>query len=472
MVQKSNSQRKETDFLGDVWLDSDLLYGVQTYRARENFNLSDNALNHFPKLIIALAYIKKACAKSNHQLGDLNDDKYQAICKAADELIEGKHHDAFIVDLIQGGAGTSTNMNANEVIANLGLLSMGHQTGDYQFLHPNDDVNKSQSTNDVYPSAIRLAILLSHPGLVDALRSLISAFNKKADEFDSIIKMGRTQLQDAVPMSLGQEFRAFATTLSEDVERIADLSELLKEINLGGTAIGTGINARAQFGKIAVQKLSEMTDIRFVQSADLVEASSDMGAFVLFSSVLKRLAIKLSKISNDLRLLSMGPRAGLSEINLPPRQPGSSIMPGKVNPVIPEAVSQVAYMVIGNDLSITMAAEAGQLQLNAMEPLIAYSILDSIRLLARCMNMLEQRCVEGITANEQQCRDMVEHSIGIITVLNPYIGYENASRIAKQAHATGQNVLDIVRKENLLDEQKLAAITQPENMLSSHSKLN
>ncbi|PKH07563.1 aspartate ammonia-lyase [Moritella sp. Urea-trap-13] len=465
-VKPNFQTRTEKDLLGEASVPVDALYGIQTCRAIENFKLSGVPISHFPEMIIALATVKQACAAANNQLGLLSSEKFNAIKTACEQLQQGQHHDSFQVDMIQGGAGTSTNMNANEVIANLALQNLGYALGDYQHLHPNDDVNMSQSTNDVYPSAVRLAILLSHGALVDSLKSLRDAMAVKAAEFSDVIKMGRTQLQDAVPMSLGQEFRSFATTLNEDVDRIAHLSELLTEVNLGGTAIGTGINAHHQFGEIAVQALSELSGLPMVLAGDLIEASSDMGAFVLFSSMLKRLAIKLSKIANDLRLLSMGPRAGLGEINLPAQQPGSSIMPGKINPVIPEAVSQVAYKIIGHDLAVTMAAEAGQLQLNAMEPLIAYSVLDSIVLLTRAMHMFEHKCITGITANIEHCRAQVDNSIGIITAVNPYIGYENASRIAKLALSSGRAVLDIVLEEGLLSEEKLIAITNPKNLIT------
>jgi aspartate ammonia-lyase len=367
--------------------------------------------------------------------------------------------------MIQGGAGTSTNMNANEVIANIGLLQMGYAKGEYAHLHPNNDVNMSQSTNDAYPTAVRLSILLKHGDLVKALAALRDAFAAKGDEFGGIIKMGRTQLQDAVPMTLGQEFKSFASTLSEDVQRIDELSELLKEINLGGTAIGTGINTDPEYAQLAVGYLSELSGFEFKRASDLVEASSDMGAFVLFSSMLKRLAVKLSKIANDLRMLSMGPRCGLNEINLPAQQPGSSIMPGKINPVIPEAVNQVAYQVIGNDLAVTMAAEAGQLQLNAMEPLIAYNVLESIRMLTQAMGMLENRCVRGITANVDRCQALVDQSIGIITAVVPYIGYDNSTRIAKKALKTGRGVLELIREEKLMTDEALEDVLKPDNMI-------
>jgi aspartate ammonia-lyase len=389
---------------------------------------------------------------------------------ACDRIINGEFHDQFVVDMIQGGAGTSTNMNANEVIANVALEHLGFGKGDYSKLHPNNDVNMSQSTNDAYPTAIRVGLQLSHAELVDSLTLLQQAFAGKREEFKSIIKMGRTQLQDAVPMTLGQEFGAFATTLGEDVERIAGMYDLIREVNLGGTAIGTGLNADPRYAVLAVNHLTRICGHPMRLAPDLIEATSDMGAFVLFSGMTKRLAVKLSKICNDLRLLSSGPRTGLFEINLPPQQPGSSIMPGKVNPVIPEAVNQVAYQVIGNDLAITMAAEAGQLQLNVMEPLIAYKILESMRLLRRAMDMLRERCIVGITANEDRCRELVNNSIGLITALNPYIGYDNATRIAGIALQTGRGVLELVREEGLIEESLLIEILTPENMVYPRSQ--
>lgn len=457
--------RVEKDLLGELKVPRAAYYGIQTQRACDNFDLSGIPIHHFPELVNALAMVKLACAKTNNELGLLNSSKTELIEAATKKILSGKHHEDFVVDMIQGGAGTSTNMNANEVIANIGIDLMGKEKGSYSYLHPNNDVNQSQSTNDVYPTAVRLSILLIHGQLVDALKSLCGAFTKKSVEFSDVIKMGRTQLQDAVPMTLGQEFQSFASTLMEDVQRIADLSVLLKEVNLGGTAIGTGINTGVDYSPLAVKHLSEITGIEFTIALDLIEASSDMGAFVLFSSMLKRLAVKLSKISNDLRLLSMGPRCGLAEIQLPAQQPGSSIMPGKINPVIPEAVNQVAYQVIGNDLAITFAAEAGQLQLNAMEPLIAYKVLESISLLTKAMGMLEERCVSGISANEDRCRELVNGSIGIITAISPHLGYENATRIAKKALETGRAVLDLVLEEKLMDEETLVQCLQPKNMV-------
>jgi len=459
--------RLEEDLLGTLEVPADVYYGIQTLRALENFHLSGVPLSEFPQLIIALAMVKQAAADANHALGYLPAAKHAAISKACERIIAGEFHDQFVVDMIQGGAGTSTNMNANEVIANLALEFMGHAKGEYGYLHPNNDVNMAQSTNDAHPTAIRVGLLLIHGSLLDSLEKLVQAFADKGEEFTHILKMGRTQLQDAVPMTLGQEFRAFATNLAEDLDRMRRLvPELLCEVNLGGTAIGTGINADPGYQSLAVERLAAISGQPVKPAPDLIEATYDMGDFVSLSGMLKRLAVKLSKISNDLRLLSSGPRTGINEINLPPRQPGSSIMPGKVNPVIPEAVNQVAFEVIGNDAALTMAAEAGQLQLNVMEPLIAYKLFDSFRLLQRAMDMLREQCVVGITANEERCRELMENSIGLITALNPYIGYENASRIARQALTSGCGILELVREQGLLDEATLAESLRPENMIA------
>ncbi|GGJ89056.1 aspartate ammonia-lyase [Pseudomonas matsuisoli] len=459
--------RLEKDLLGTLEVPMDAYYGIQTLRAVNNFRLSGVPLSHYPKLVIALAMVKQAAADANRELGQLSAARHAAISEACARLIKGQHHDQFVVDMIQGGAGTSTNMNANEVIANIGLEIMGHAKGEYAHLHPNNDVNMAQSTNDAYPTAIRLGLLLGHDTLLASLKSLIEALAVKGEEFAHVLKMGRTQLQDAVPMTLGSEFRAFANTLNEDHDKLTRFApELLCEVNLGGTAIGTGINSDPRYQNIAVQRLAQISGQPLIPAADLIEATSDMGAFVLFSGMLKRLAVKLSKICNDLRLLSSGPRTGINEINLPARQPGSSIMPGKVNPVIPEAVNQVAFEVIGNDLALTLAAEGGQLQLNVMEPLIAYKIFDSIRLLQRAMDMLREHCIVGITANEAHCRALMENSIGLITALNPYIGYENSTRIAKTALESGRGVLELVREEQLLDEATLSDILRPENMIA------
>jgi len=388
----------------------------------------------------------------------------EAIVQACDEIMSGQLHNEFLVDMIQGGAGTSSNMNANEVIANRALEILGFQKGQYEFVHPNNHVNLSQSTNDVYPTALRLAILLSVDDLSDAIRELVTAFDQKATEFSHVVKMGRTQLQDAVPMTLGQEFGAFRDNVKEDIDRIHDLSRHFLEVNLGATAIGSGINTEPGYAEKAVDELRQITGQPFVLAGNLFEATFDTGAFVTFSGVLRRVAVKISKVCNDLRLLSSGPRTGFNEINLPAMQPGSSIMPGKVNPVIPEVVNQVAFQVIGNDLTVTMASEGGQLQLNAFEPVIVFNILQSMRMLTRAMDVLATRCVKGITANEDVCRQHVEQSIGIITALNPYIGYENATRIARTALVTGETVADLVFAEGLLTREALDEILKPENM--------
>ncbi len=461
------STRLEKDLLGTLEVPANAYYGVQTLRAANNFHLSGVTLSDYPDFIVALAMVKQASAQANNQLGYLSNEKYQAIVKACQRIINGEFHDQFIVDMIQGGAGTSTNMNANEVIANVALEEMGKEKGEYAFIHPNNDLNMAQSTNDAYPSAIRLGLLLGQDGLLNSLKGLIASFNQKAVEFDGILKMGRTQLQDAVPMTLGQEFKAFATNLSEDFTRLSSLMpDLLGDVNLGGTAIGTGINADPRYQALAVESLAAISAQPMRSAPDLIEATSDMGDFILLSGMLKRTAMKLSKICNDLRLLSSGPRTGIQEINLPARQPGSSIMPGKVNPVIPEAVNQVAFEIMGNDLAVTMAAEAGQLQLNVMEPLIAYKLFDSIRSLQRAIDMLRELCIDGITANEAHCLALVENSIGLVTALNPYIGYENSTRIAKHALESGRGVLELVREENLLAEEKLADVLLPANMIA------
>ncbi|WOG26473.1 aspartate ammonia-lyase [Endozoicomonas sp. 8E] len=461
-----NEYRIEHDLLGEAPVPQEAYYGIQTQRALENFNISGVTLNHFSNIPKALAMVKKSCALANRDLGMLDAAKADAIADACDEIIAGKLHDQFSVDMIQGGAGTSTNMNANEVIANRALELMGYRRGQYEHLHPNTHVNMAQSTNDVYPTAMRLSMVLKHNELVVAAKSLKNACDVKAEEFKDVLKMGRTQLQDAVPMTLGQEFRAFSTTIGEDIDRIKDMAKLLCEVNLGGTAIGTGITADNRYAPLAVKYLSEISGQNMILAGDLVEATSDMGAFVIFSSALKRMAVKLSKMSNDLRLLSSGPLCGFNDINLPEMQPGSSIMPGKVNPVIPEAMSQIAFHVIGNDLVVTMASEAAQLQLNYAEPVLVYKILESIQQLTNGMFMLSDRCVKGITANRDVCMDYVYNSVGLVTALNPYLGYENSSRIAKTALKTGRRVVDLVKEEGLLTDEQLAEILKPENMIA------
>lgn len=458
--------RIEHDLLGDMALPADAWFGIQTQRAVENFAISGVPISHFPALISALAMVKAAAARANRDLGLLPAYKAEAIIAACAEIAGGRLHEAFVVDLIQGGAGTSTNMNANEVIANLALEKLGHPKGAYQHLHPNDDVNQSQSTNDAYPTAVCVGLQFAAEPLIDAVAGLKASLEAKGREFADVLKMGRTQLQDAVPMTLGQEFDAFAVNLGEDIERIREACVLLCEVNLGGTAIGTGINTHPDYARLVVRHLAEISGKPVVPAANLVEATSDMGAFVLFSGILKRLAIKLSKLANDLRLLSSGPRTGFGEIHLPAMQPGSSIMPGKVNPVIPEAVNQAAYQVIGNDLAVTLAAEAGQLQLNAMEPLIVYNLLSSIRILGTACRMLEERCIRGIRADRERCQWHLDRSIGVITALVPRIGYANASRIAAEALHSGATVRELVIRDRLLSEPELDVLLSPRAMLA------
>jgi aspartate ammonia-lyase len=456
--------RLEHDLLGEREVPAERYYGIQTLRALENFNLTGIPIAHYPRLVNSLAYIKKAAALANAELGLLEAPLAQAITQACDVLIAGRYHAEFVVDVLQGGAGTSTNMNANEVIANLALEGMGYEKGRYDVLHPLNHVNMSQSTNDVYPTALRLTLSQKMDGLLREMEGLRLDLAAKGDEFGDVIKMGRTQLQDAVPMTLGQEFGAWAVTVGEDMARVGEAQALIHEINMGATAIGTGLNAHPDYAALVTVRLAEISGVPVIQSQNLVEATQDSGAYVQLSGVLKRVAVKLSKICNDLRLLSSGPRAGLNEINLPPMAPGSSIMPGKVNPIIPEVVNQVAFDVIGNDLTITMAAEAGQLELNAMEPVIAYKLFTSLDLLGRACRTLSERCIRGITANREVCRRMVENSIGLVTALNPYIGYEKSSEIANLALSTGGSVYEIVLQKGYLTKTELDDILSPENM--------
>ena len=449
------ASRLEHDSLGEVAVPAGVYWGAQTARAVANFPISGIPLSHYPNLVRALAMVKQAAALANAALGRLAPEKARVIIAAAQEVIGGKLADQFPIDVIQGGAGTSTNMNMNEVLANRGLELLGRKRADYAALHPNDDVNMSQSTNDTYPTAVRLAVLLSTGGLRAALERLATVFERKAAAFAHVVKLGRTQLQDAVPMTLGQELGAFAATIREDMQRLSEAARLLHEINLGGTAIGTRLNTEPAYAPRAIAELAARSGFPLVQSANLVEASWDMGAFVLFSGVLKRVATKLSKIGNDLRLLSSGPRGGLGEIQLPAVQPGSSIMPGKVNPVMAEVLTQVCFQVIGNDLAVTMAAEAGQLQLNAFEPLIAYNIQESLMLLTNAVNAFTERCASGIEAREENCARHVEASVGIVTALAPAIGYERAAALAKEALATGRTVRELARARRVLPEAEL-----------------
>jgi aspartate ammonia-lyase len=440
------------------------MYGVQTLRALENFAITGVPLREFPALIEALAAVKEAAAVANAELGLLDPKVADLIVRACAEIRAGRHHEHFLVDMIQGGAGTSTNMNANEVIANRALELSGHEKGDYRHVHPNNHVNLSQSTNDVYPTAVKLALHTVIEELRQAMKDLAAAFLMKGDEFAPFIKMGRTQLQDAVPMTLGQEFTAFGHTMLEDVERLGEAQALIREINMGATAIGTGINAPQGYAESVRGHLSRITGLSLITAPDLVEATADTGAFVQLSGVLKRCAVKLSKICNDLRLLSSGPRAGLGEINLPPMQPGSSIMPGKVNPVIPEVVNQVCFDVIGGDITVTMAAEAGQLQLNVFEPVIAYRLLGGMLSLTNACTALRERCVNGITANPERMRQFVEHSIGIVTALVPVLGYEASTEIARDALASGRGVFELVMERGLLTRAQLDHALNPEAM--------
>ena len=453
--------RTEHDLLGDRAVPAHAYYGVHTLRALENFPITGTPISVYPDLVNALACVKQAAAIANCELGLLDDRRSVAIRLACEEIREGKLHDQFVVDVIQGGAGTSTNMNANEVICNRALERLEHRKGEYQHLHPLDHVNLSQSTNDVYPTALKVAAQFGLRRLLEEMADLRRAFEAKAREFDDVLKVGRTQLQDAVPMTLGQEFSTYAVMLGEDEQRLAEAATLVREINLGATAIGTGINAHPDYAKLVTLRLSEVSGLPLISSPNLVEATQDCGAFVQLSGVLKRIAVKLSKTCNDLRLLSSGPRAGIGEISLPAVQAGSSIMPGKVNPVIPEVVNQVAFEVIGNDMTVTMAAEAGQLQLNAYEPLEGLAVMESQHLLFRGSNLLRTKCVDGITVNEATLAHYMETTVGIVTALNPVIGYEKATELAAEAHRTGKGILEIIRAKKILTEAQIKSLLDP-----------
>jgi aspartate ammonia-lyase len=445
-----SATRLEHDLLGDYQVPVNAYWGVHTARAVDNFPISGVPIGHYRSLIRALAIVKQATAQANFELGELSSEINDAISKACLEVAQGKFDNEFVVDAIQGGAGTSTNMNANEVIANRAIEILGGKKGDYNIVHPLNHVNKSQSTNDVYPTALKLALIFEINELLKAMAHLQDAFQGKANEFKDVIKMGRTQLQDAVPMTLGQEFATFSRMTMEDIQRLQETIPLLREINLGGTAIGTGLNAPAGYAQKACSILSKLSGFDFVVAEDMVEATQDAGVFVMVSGVLKRIAVKLSKTSNDLRLLSSGPRAGLDEINLPPRQAGSSIMPGKVNPVIPEVVNQIAFAVIGNDVTVTMAAEAGQLQLNAFEPIMCRALMMSITQLRQGCYVLADACVSGITANVEKLRLSVEQSIGLVTAISPVLGYENATIVAQKALADDTSVREVVLELGLM----------------------
>ena len=460
----STEFRTEHDFLGDKQIPAGAYWGVHTARAVENFPISGTPISAMTELVRAFGFVKKAAARANAQLGVLDAERLAAILAACDLLIAGKHHDQFIVDVIQGGAGTSTNMNANEVIANLALEAMGHPKGRYDVLHPNDHVNASQSTNDVYPTAVRLALWQGIDGLLTAMAQLRGGFEAKAEEFKDVLKIGRTQLQDAVPMTLGQEFSTYAVMLEEDEARLREARALIQEVNLGATAIGTGINAPHGYAELACRLLAEESGIPVVKAANLVEATQDTGAFVQLSGVLKRVATKLSKTCNDLRLLSSGPQAGFGDIKLPPRQAGSSIMPGKVNPVIPEVMNQVAFEVIGNDITVTMASEAGQLQLNAFEPIMGWSLYKSITHLSHACGTLHVHCVAGIEANGPLLARRVRESVTLVTALNPIIGYEKAALLAKTAIATGKPVDEVAEALGIMTREQIDALLVPEKL--------
>ena len=458
------SVRREHDSLGERELPNHVYYGVQTLRAMENFAISGIPLSNFHHFVDALAYVKKAAAQANQELGVLAADKADAICGACDDILAGQFIDNFVVDMIQGGAGTSTNMNANEVIANRALERLGHEKGEYQHLHPNDHVNLSQSTNDAYPTAVKLAVILALRDTTGAMRELQDALKAKADEFADVLKMGRTENQDAVPMTLGQEFSAYAIMIGDGIRALNHASDEMLEINMGATAIGTGINSPPGYAELVTRKLAQASGIPVRKAENLVEATQDSGAFAYMSGALKRAAVQLSKICNDLRWLSSGPRCGLYEITLPPMQPGSSIMPGKVNPVIPEVVNQICYQIIGYDVTISMAAEASELELNMAEPIMAYDLLHALMLLKNACITLTSRCISGIHANRERCREYVETSIGLVTALNPVLGYERSASVAKEALATGRSVYGLVLEKGWLSREALDDLLRPENM--------
>ena len=460
------STRTEEDLLGPREIPAEAYYGIHTLRATENFRISPTTINDLPQLIRAMVEVKKASALANRDLHVLPADIANVIVRACNLMLdEGRCMDQFPVDVFQGGAGTSVNMNTNEVVANLALEILGYEKGRYDVVNPNDHVNKSQSTNDAYPTGFRLAIHRRAQILMKAVSQLAETFEAKGAEFNDVVKMGRTQLQDAVPMTLGQEFRGYATTLREEIRTLREVSLLLLEVNLGATAIGTGLNTPDGYAHVAAHRLAEVTGLPIVSSEDLVEATSDNGAYVLMHAAAKRAAVKLSKICNDLRLLSSGPRAGLNEINLPELQAGSSIMPAKVNPVIPEVVNQVCFKVIGNDTTITMAAEAGQLQLNVMEPALAQAMFESFKLLTNAFDNLRESCVVGITANPEVCASYVMNSIGIVTYLNEVIGHHNGDLVGRECARTGKSVREVVLEKELLSEEQLEQLLSPENLL-------
>lgn len=459
--------RKEVDLLGELEIFDELYYGVHTSRAVDNFKISNAKIGDYPIFIKGLVLTKKACACANREIGTIPAEKGDMIIKACDEILENlsKYTKYFPSDVFQGGAGTSVNMNVNEVIANVGLVMNGHDKGSYDILNPNDHVNRSQSTNDAYPTGFRVAVYYYMNHLLQKISILTTQLDKKAAEFKKVLKMGRTQLQDAVPMSLGDEFGAWSANLKEETKNLKHSRDLILEVNLGATAIGTGVNAPEGFTELSIGYLQQFTKASFVRAENLIEATSDCGAYVMISGALKRTSVKLSKICNDLRLLSSGPRCGLNEINLPQMQAGSSIMPAKVNPVIPEVVNQVCFKIIGNDVTISFAAEAGQLQLNVMEPVIAQCLFESVELLSNACVALTDKCVRGITANAEHTKQMVFNSVGIITFLNPFIGHHMGDVLGKEAVATGKTVRELVLEKELLSEEELDRILSVENLM-------
>ncbi|HEG2606554.1 aspartate ammonia-lyase [Campylobacter sp. W0066.1] len=460
--------RKEHDFIGELEISDEVYYGVQTFRALENFHMSGRRLQDYPYFVKAFAQVKKAAALANKEVGVLDADKADAIAKACDRLIAGEFLDQFVVDMIQGGAGTSTNMNTNEVITNIALESMGHKKGEYQYLHPNDHTNLGQSTNDTYPSSIKVATYAKLTDLLKAMELLKTELEVKAKEYKDIIKMGRTELEDAVPTTLGNTFNAFASYIKSDIEKITAARESMSYLNLGATAIGTGINCHPDYKFVVEKKLKEITGVEFKPAEDFIAATQDTADFVHVSGALKTAAVRLSKIANDLRLMNSGPRCGLGEINLPKMQPGSSIMPGKVNPVICEAVGEACYEVIGNDVTIMLCSERGEFELNAFEPGIAYGLFNSIVLLENAMKSLAEKAVRGLTANPEACKQSVLNSIGIVTAFNPILGYEKSASIAKEALETGKAVGDICLERGYLPKEEIERILTPENMLNPH----
>lgn len=465
MEQNLSKTRIESDLIGSREVPESALYGVQTLRGIENFNISKFHLNEYPLFIQGLAITKMGAAMANRELDLLTEEQANAIIEACKEILDGKHHDQFPVDMIQGGAGTTTNMNANEVIANRALELMGHQRGEYQFCSPNDAVNRSQSTNDAYPTAIHIGLYYTHLKLVEHFKALIASFRKKAEEMAHVVKMGRTQLEDAVPMTLGQTFNGFASILEQEVANLNYAAQDFLTVNMGATAIGTGITAEPGYAEKCVAALRQITGLEIRLAEDLVGATSDTSCMVGYSGAMRRIAVKMNKICNDLRLLASGPRCGFGEINLPAMQPGSSIMPGKVNPVIPEVMNQISYKVIGNDLCVTMSGEAAQMELNAMEPVMAQCCFESADLFMNGFDTLRTLCIDGITANEDRCRQEVHDSIGVVTALNPVIGYKNSTKIAKEAQQTGKGVYELVLEHDILSKEDLDTILKPENMI-------